>query len=34
MQQQTKKSKPNFEHKLAQSIKSDIKSFYAYVRSK
>ena len=24
----------NFEHKLAQHIKSDIKSFYAYVRSK
>ena len=24
----------NFEHKLAQNIKSDSKSFYAYVRSK
>ena len=29
-----RKSKPNFEHKLAQNIKSDNKSFYAYVRSK
>ena len=29
-----RKSKPNFEHKLAQNIKSDSKSFYAYVRSK
>ena len=28
------KSKPNSEHKLAQNIKSDSKSFYAYVRSK
>ena len=28
------KSKRNFEHKLAQHIKSDSKSFYAYVRSK
>ena len=28
------KSKRNFEHKLAQNIKSDSKSFYAYVRSK
>ena len=28
------KSKRNFEHKLAQNIKSDGKSFYAYVRSK
>ena len=27
-------SKRNFEHKLAQNIKSDSKSFYAYVRSK
>ena len=27
-------SKRNFEHKLAQHIKSDSKSFYAYVRSK
>ena len=37
MQQQTKldrKSKRKFEHKLAQNIKSDSKSFYAYVRSK
>ena len=29
-----RKSKRNFEHKLAQTIKSDSKSFYAYVRSK
>ena len=29
-----RKSKRNFEHKLAQHIKSDSKSFYAYVRSK
>ena len=29
-----RKSKRNFEHKLAQNIKSDSKSFYAYVRSK
>ena len=28
------KSKRNFEHKLAQNIKSDSKSFYAYVRRK
>ncbi len=28
------KSKRNFEHKLAKNIKSDSKSFYAYVRSK
>ena len=28
------KSKRNLEHKLARNIKSDIKSFYAYVRSK
>ena len=36
MQRQTevRKSKRNFEHKLAQNIKSDSKSFYAYVRSK
>ena len=27
-------SKRNWEHKLAQNIKSDNKSFYAYVRSK
>ena len=29
-----RKSNRNFEHKLAQNIKSDSKSFYAYVRSK
>ena len=29
-----RKSKRNFEHNLAQNIKSDSKSFYAYVRSK
>ena len=29
-----RKSKRNFEHKLAQNIKSDSKSFYAYVRRK
>ena len=29
-----RKSKRNFEHKLAQHIKSDSKSFYEYVRSK
>ena len=29
-----RKSKRNFEHKLAHNIKSDSKSFYAYVRSK
>ena len=34
MQLQVRKSKRNFEHKLAQNIKSDSKSFYAYVRSK
>ena len=36
MQRQTKleKSKRNFEHKLPQNIKSDSKSFYAYVISK
>ena len=27
-------SKRNYEHKLAQNIKSDSKSFYVYVRSK
>ena len=31
---EVKKAKRNFEHKLAQNIKSDSKSFYAYVRSK
>ena len=31
---EVRKSKRNFEHKLAQHIKSDSKSFYAYVRSK
>ena len=31
---EVRKSKRNFEHKLAQNIKSDTKSFYAYVRSK
>ena len=31
---EVRKSKGNFEHKLAQHIKSDSKSFYAYVRSK
>ena len=31
---EVRKSKRNFEHKLAQNIKSDRKSFYAYVRSK
>ena len=31
---EVRKSKPNFEHKLAQNIKSDSESFYAYVRSK
>ena len=29
-----RKSKRKYEHKLAQIIKSDSKSFYAYVRSK
>ena len=29
-----RKAKRNFEHKLAQNIKSDSKSFYAYARSK
>ena len=31
---EVRKSKQNFEHKLAHNIKSDGKSFYAYVRSK
>ena len=31
---EVRKPKRNFEHKLAQNIKSDSKSFYAYVRSK
>ena len=31
---EVRKAKQNFEHKLAQNIKSDSKSFYAYVRSK
>ena len=31
---EVRKSNRNFEHKLAQHIKSDSKSFYAYVRSK
>ena len=31
---EVRKSKRNFENKLAQNIKSDSKSFYAYVRSK
>ena len=31
---EVRKSKRNYEHKLAQNIKSDSKSFYAYVRSK
>ena len=31
---EVRKSKRNFEHKLAQNIKSDSKSFYGYVRSK
>ena len=31
---EVRKSKRNFEHKLAQNIKSDSKSFYAYVRSR
>ena len=31
---EVRKSKRNFEHKLAHNIKSDSKSFYAYVRSK
>ena len=31
---EVRKAKRNFEHKLAQNIKSDSKRFYAYVRSK
>ena len=31
---EVRKAKRNFEHKFAQNIKSDSKSFYAYVRSK
>ena len=31
---EVRKSKRNFEHRLSQNIKSDSKSFYAYVRSK
>ena len=31
---EVRKSKRNFEHKLSQNIKSDRKSFYAYVRIK
>ena len=31
---EARKSKRHFEHNLAQHIKSDSKSFYAYVRSK
>ncbi len=31
---EVRKSKRNFEHKLAQNITSDSKSFYAYVRRK
>ena len=31
---EVRKYERNFEHKLAQHIKSDSKSFYAYVRSK
>ena len=31
---EVRKSKRNVEHNLAQNIKSDSKSFYAYVRSK
>ena len=31
---EVRKAKRNFEHKLAQNIKSESKSFYAYVRSK
>ena len=31
---EVRKSKQNFEDKLAQHIKSDIKSFYVYARSK
>ena len=31
---EVRKSKRNFGHRLAQNIKSDSKSFYAYVRSR
>ena len=31
---EVRKYKRNFEHKLAQNVKSDSKSFHAYVRSK
>ena len=31
---EVRKSKRNFEHKLAQNITSDSKGFYSYVRSK
>ena len=31
---EVRKAKRNCEHKLAQNVKSDSKSFYAYVRSK
>ena len=31
---EVRKSKRNFERKLAQNVKSDSKSYYAYVRSK
>ena len=31
---EVRKSKRNFEHKLAQHLQSDSKSLYAYVRSK
>ena len=31
---EVRKAKRNFEHKLEQNIKSDSKSFYAYVRNK
>ena len=31
---EVRQSKRNFEHKLAQNIKSDSKSLYAHVRSK
>ena len=31
---EVRKSQRTFEHKLAQNIKSDSKSFYAYVRRK
>ena len=32
--QEIKRAKRDFERKLAQNIKDDLKSFYAYVRSK